>query len=630
MKIKSLELKNYKSHKHFNVELNGDNKLIQGHKGSGKTSIRDAFYWLMTGSMVDDPTPVDDMGVIIDNLTISSSLELMSGEQFMIESKQKRNKKGVIQANHEMTYYIDSTPCLKSEYLVHLEKHFGTLEQRKILLDPSWFAHGDGLKVAGKTPKTATQRRREIVINAAGISDIEASIAENDTKSKQAKFALGKLKKDQDATFAGVESLDTAKIDVNHLDIEAIKESIINLRNEESASVASLETLNSGNDTQNALQRTLSDAQTALSQSRSNYTQNASALQQENRKPYDEYHAKKQHLVSKLQQAKFGQQQEEQARINVLNEVNRLTELRKAKLEEYQSINASKYNPTSTTCPTCSQSLPVEQMISAEARFNKNKSEQLERIKLDGVSLAEQLELKSKEAQQPQRDFGIESIESEIAKLGNEPTIELVPQFESTKEYQELTTAIENAKASLVAQDDEGTKDIYRGVIANIREKIKEQQALLGLFETNAHLDKQIEVKSQELQEISSNIDAQNDILDDCKEFVRNTLSQIETKLEEVFDGIRFKMFEYTLDGSQVDTCITYAKTQNGYIPWESLSGGQKRSATIKLANAFSKAWGIALPLFIDDTQIYQEDELDATMQLIRITEVPNALLEVK
>ena len=43
-------------------------------------------------------------------------------------------------------------------------------------------------------------------------------------------------------------------------------------------------------------------------------------LQQENRKPYDEYHAKKQHLVSKLQQAKFGQQQEEQARINVLSE----------------------------------------------------------------------------------------------------------------------------------------------------------------------------------------------------------------------------------------------------------------------------------------------------------------------
>ena len=73
-----------------------------------------------------------------------------------------------------MTYYIDSTPCLKSEYLVHLEKHFGTLEQRKILLDPSWFAHGDGLKVAVKHLKTATQRRREIVINAAGISDIRS------------------------------------------------------------------------------------------------------------------------------------------------------------------------------------------------------------------------------------------------------------------------------------------------------------------------------------------------------------------------------------------------------------------------------------------------------------------------
>ena len=89
-------------------------------------------------------------------------------------------------------------------------------------------------------------------------------------------------------------------------------------------------------------------------------------------------------------------------------------------------------------------------------------------------------------------------------------------------------------------------------------------------------------------------------------------------------------MFEHTLDGTQKDTCITYAKTDRGFIPWESLSGGQRRSAIIKLANSFTEAWGVELPLWVDDTQIYTEDELAAKMQLIRITEVPHERLEIK
>ena len=630
MKIKSIELQNYKSHKHFLAEFNGENKLIQGNKGSGKTSIMDAVYWILTGGMVDDPTPVDENGVIINHLTISASLETMDGHRLKVESKQKWNKKGVIQANHEMTYYINDTPCIKKDYLAHLEEQYGTLEQRKILLDPTWFAHGNGLAITGKTPKTATQRRKEIVIAAAGVSDIEQSIHDNDNRSKQAKHALSTLKKKQDEVSAGVDSLESAKIDVSHLDYQALIDGIAKLELEKSSSIASLETLNSGNDTHNALQRTLSDAETNLSTQRSLYAQKFNDLLRLARTPYDEYQSNKQTLESKLQQAIFGQNQQDQARNNLLSEIEQLNKAHELKANQYQILSQEVYNPTSTTCQTCSQPLPVEQMVSAEARFNKNKSDNLANLIAEDNALVEKINAKVAEANLPQRDFGIETIRQDIINLGSEPTVETIPTFEETPEYQPLVDAINSARLGVEQQSDDGTKAIYQTAINNIQASINEQQLLLGSFETNAHLDKQIEMKSIELNGIATEMNKQEEILDECKKFIRETLEKLQDTIESVFDGIRFKMFEYTLDGSQVDTCIVYAKTSVGYIPWESLSGGQKRSATIKLSNAFSKAWGFELPLFIDDTQLYQEDELDSKVQLIRITEVPHAILEVK
>lgn len=84
---------------------------------------------------------------------------------------------------------------LEKDYQAYLDEHIGTLEQRRILLDPAFFAYGDGLRVAGKTSKTATQRRREIVIGVAGAESLEKDIANNEQKAKQAKFAISQLKK---------------------------------------------------------------------------------------------------------------------------------------------------------------------------------------------------------------------------------------------------------------------------------------------------------------------------------------------------------------------------------------------------------------------------------------------------
>lgn len=628
MKLIKLELKNYKAHKHFVANFNG-NGLISGSKGTGKTSLKDAFTWLMTTKLVDEPRPVDENGVQIDDIPIEVSCEFEDGTTLRIEDKKTFKKDGSVSSRHKSDYYFNEIPVQEKEYLALLDENFGTLEQRKILLDPSWFAYGDGLKVSGKTSKTATQRRREIVISVAGAENIEKDIAENENKAKAAKFAISQLKKDLDDAHAGVESLHNAKVDVSHLDKDLLEQSLVQLETEKVNTIKGLEALSSGDDKQNALKRALSDAQTALAEARVVYSNEYQQRLEQAQKPYNEYVAKRNELLQKIQQQEFENRQRISNRQNLVREIDDLEETIEKLREVYRSEQVKVYTPDSTTCPTCRQLLPVDKLKEAEARFNQQKSETLGKNKERGIKVAADLELKRKELSITPDVVDVSVLKQQLSEMV-EPTAEYIQKFEETDVYRSLTEKVVQAQKALDELSDDGAKDIYERSIKATNDKIHEIQQQLEGFKTNEHLEKEVDKKGAELRNISEKIDNQQEILDECNEFTRQTLGALEKTIEKKFAGIRFKMFEYTLDGTQKDECITYAKTPNGYVPWENLSGGQKRSATISLANAFSKAWGIQLPLFIDDTQIYSEDELQADMQLIRITEVPHQKLEVK
>lgn len=628
MKLKSIELKNYKAHKHFIANFDGENKHIQGNKGSGKTSIMDAFKWLMTGTMVDDPMPVDENGKIIDHQTVMVRAEFMDGTSLKIESSQKWSK-DVLKSNHTATYYTNDTPCILKEYQSFLDDRFGTLEQRKIMVDPSFFAHGDGLAVTSGVRKTATQRRREIVISVAGAENLEKEIAEKDAQAKQAKHAITTLKKEVKAVEAGVDSLEFAKIDTKDIKVNEIEDSIAVLSAEKSEVEKQMNNLENSDNASVALQQEVNKALMALSDAQTKYSEDYAIKMEKAREPYNEYLKRKSILEDKFNNAKNESLKYEQSQELFKKEIANLEQERLDLLEQYNIENEQVYIPNSMTCPTCQQALPISQLESAEATFNKHKSEKLENIRNNGKEIVEKIKIVKEKLEIPYRgdDHNVYFKELELMV---EPVIKEIPKFENTVEYATLSKAVKDAREALEKKSNDSTLDIYKRKIDDIDNKIKEANDLLKPFSTNEHLDNQIKQKSQELQDLFDKLDEQQDIVDDVNDFMRETIASLEASLEEKFDGIKFQMFTTTLDGEINDTCITYAKTSNGYIPWESLSGGQKRSATIKLANAFAKAWDVKVPLFIDDTQIYVEDEIDALMQLIRITEVPNAQLEIK
>ncbi len=82
IEIKKLHIENFKGTKQRTVEF-GENTLICGANATGKTTVFDAFTWLLfgkdsLGSAKFDIRPLDEKGKMIDNLEISVEATISS------------------------------------------------------------------------------------------------------------------------------------------------------------------------------------------------------------------------------------------------------------------------------------------------------------------------------------------------------------------------------------------------------------------------------------------------------------------------------------------------------------------------------------------------------------------------
>ena len=99
--IKRMEIENFKGVKHLVIDFSPTHTDISGANGSGKTTIPDAFNWLMhnkdskgnaPGSSNFTEKPLDESGQEIHNLTTTVAIEAMlDGARFYIKSTQEEN-----------------------------------------------------------------------------------------------------------------------------------------------------------------------------------------------------------------------------------------------------------------------------------------------------------------------------------------------------------------------------------------------------------------------------------------------------------------------------------------------------------------------------------------------------------
>lgn len=121
MKIKSISIKNFKGIKDFKYDFDKKMNELNGSNGSGKTSIKEAYFWCL-GQDIKNIIPSKD-NVEIPNLQIEVELKIeIDDVEFVLSRKQvekyKEDKESgkKVKTGNESTFYIDGIECKLVEF----------------------------------------------------------------------------------------------------------------------------------------------------------------------------------------------------------------------------------------------------------------------------------------------------------------------------------------------------------------------------------------------------------------------------------------------------------------------------------------------------------------------------------
>ena len=100
----------------------------------------------------------------------------------------------------------------------------------------------------------------------------------------------------------------------------------------------------------------------------------------------------------------------------------------------------------------------------------------------------------------------------------------------------------------------------------------------------------------------------------------------VEAAINSRFDLVRWRMYEQTIEGADVETCVA---TIDG-VPFNSLNSAGQVLAGLDIIRTFCRYYGATAPVFIDNAESISQTDFALDSQVIRLQVVEGAALELK
>ena len=275
---------------------------------------------------------------------------------------------------------------------------------------------------------------------------------------------------------------------------------------------------------------------------------------------------------------------------------------------------------TGEKCSYCGQELPEDKLEEARKRFNEQKEKDHAYIVSQGKSNKEYLErtLKCIENLKSEIEKPLESMEkkdkSELeAKLGDLRD-SFVP-YKTTEGASKLSV-IEEKRANLTVipqQDNSALLNMKRELLDEIEINSKK----LGLKD---EYDKQVEkIKGlqEELKNNSVELAKLEGKLAKVKEYEEEKAKIISDRVNVKFEYVQIEMSETNKSGDIVPACVIKDnKGVNALVT----NNASRVLCGIDIAIAFQNFYGLYMPLFIDNYELFSEDnQPDINRQVVRM-----------
>lgn len=664
IKLLSMHIQNFKGCKDRTIEF-GEKTRISGANATGKTTIFDAFTWLLfgkdsLGSSDFDIRPLDADGKMADRIEISVESKIsVDGNEYELKKVQKQKwveKRGAgttgLQGNIN-EFEINGYPKRQKEFKDFIA---GIIDEDifTLITNPTAFN------------SLPWKKQRETLMKFIGtFSDVEIAetfgerytklipelrIASTDDILKKYTKAKTVLNKDMVEIPARIDEISKQLViaDVGALEIEksAKEVALQKVEDELSGGNSQLEDINSKRQDIMNLKFRISEIQN-----------------EENQKLFDKSKALRDDLVAKEDTLRSIKREIADTNSEIhsvhskyewsVKEVKRLQEEWKAeKAKTFPEMVPMEPIPNSASvCPTCGQDLPEDviqknienyekkkqayedKYMNDFIQFKERKSKKISEIEIAGTEAAtdrdkyksreEELrksmaELDSKLAE-AQKAY--DSVQEELDRYPKTADISENTDYKATVEkISVLEKEIETMSSDTSGRTElEAKKAVLKDEIAEIAGKI--------LAADNTKTKKRIAELEAEQKEVGQKIAEQEQMIDLVEDFIREKMNRISAKVNEMFKIVSFKLFSEQINGGLKETCEC---TVNG-VPLSSLNNGHRIIAGLDIIQSLSNLYEVSCPVFIDNSEAVNEVNFpEMNAQTIHLAVTDDKVLKVE
>lgn len=628
MRIKSISLSNFKGCKFGKYIFDRKNVTINGANGTGKTTIFDAFTWLLFGKDSLDNAkfeirPLDKDGKQIDNVEIcvSATLEI-DGKEVELKKTQRQNwvkKRGtqnpVLQGNVN-EYEIDGYPRSEKDYKEYINGIVSD-DLFKMLTNPTYFPNmpwkdqrATIMKFASDVSdvELATEDSRFAEL----LPEIEKAPSTDDIKNKYQK-SLTELKKKQIELPVRIDEQNRNKVDIDVAELELLKNSL----NEQ---IADVKSKIADNDKQFEEYQKLSDGIMELKFAESDLVRKANEDNIKARREIEDKIADKKFLLRQTEKTISDTE-------NCIELSKRTAEKISENLKEirtkWKAENERVFDENSLVCSYCGQEYQQDRKGQIKAEFETHKAEELKAITDNGNLIKGRLDKEKETIESLEKELvehreslymlnnSITSLEKQLSEL---PESIDVTGTEEHKAIQSQIAKKEQAMSQMNSADE--VRKALNYELECSQTQLIECEKKIAMSQKNIEIDERIEELQAEQREVAQKIADVEKMLYLLDEFIKYKLNKISDSINSIFEGISFKLFDIQLNGGVKEVCEC---TVNG-VPYGSLNNGHRIIAGLQIIKALQKLYGAYLPIFIDNAESVNDFNLpDMDCQLIKL-----------
>lgn len=627
IKLIKLVLDNFKGAKHFELNAEGKDIVVKGENNTGKTTIADAFYWLLfnkdsKGSTKFAIKTLDNVGDEINNLkhSVYAVLKIDGKEQHIKKTYSEKwtRKRGQAKSSftgHETVYELGATeeeltPKKLKDFNEFINSIISDEQIFKLTTNPFWF---NSLK----------QDERKNILMSLVDEVTDEDVIKSDTKLKELKKLLGdgsledfkmrisrnkkSINEDLKAIPVRVDEINHNMPDVRKYNKQKLEEELTDINNQIKQVDIEIKDVENGLEIEK-IEKDIKSKELDIQYLKDNHNHGnkrelSSLINQD---------SELQRAIATKRRDLSNLTAELQKNESVMEEQNE--RFKALGIKHKELVNEQKEFTTATVCDCCGQDIPEHMQQEAiqkmKENYNADKSERLEKIQSDGIEIRNKVKQLSE--QNDEIESTMEELKEEIEKETKnvEEIKESIKKIESnntdvkdTDEYKQLDSeikALKEKKGQSIQSMSEDVQNIVKSKkepLINQQQEIKQKLDDIQVSQRAVDRIKELETKQEQLAQEYNELEHATFL---TEEFTKQKVNLMEGSINDKFEITKFKLFDVQINQGVQDVCIA---THNG-VPFDSgLNNAARINVGLDIINALSKHYNFYAPIMIDNAE---------------------------